>query len=150
MLRRSATVLLLAMGLATQLVGCGAEGHDPRALAALEAVDAGALLVDVRSLEELADGFLEGAIHIPHAQILQGLEQRGVAKSTPIVLYCRSGNRAGIALDALERAGYSAVTNGGGYDGLRAAALALASAPSLGPAADDVVETDEASAPERE
>merc|ERR1712028_229654 len=34
----------------------------------------------------------------------------------PIAVYCRSGNRAGVAVAALEAAGYTNATNSGGYD----------------------------------
>ena len=42
-------------------------------------------------------------------------------KSAPIVLYCRSGRRSGLAQDALQALGYQQVINAGGIDSLKAA-----------------------------
>lgn len=108
------------------LVGCGGPGHTEAQLAALAAVDEGALLIDVRSKQEFAGGHLEGALHIPHTQIVDGLAKLGVPKDQPVVLYCRSGNRSGQALVSLQRAGYGQVTNAGDYRSLTSAAAALA------------------------
>ncbi|WP_198939385.1 rhodanese-like domain-containing protein [Motiliproteus sp. MSK22-1] len=38
-----------------------------------------------------------------------------IRKDRQIVLYCRSGQRAGIAEAALRQAGYTNLLNGGGY-----------------------------------
>lgn len=71
-------------------------------------VDKGALLVDVRSVEEFADGHIAGAINLP----VNDLDRR-MGELTPkdrsIVLYCRSGNRSARAARTLKNAGYSQV-----------------------------------------
>ena len=108
------------------LVGCGGPGHTEAQLAALAAVEEGALLVDVRSEQEFAGGHLDGALHIPHTQIVEGLAKLGVPKGQPVVLYCRTGNRSGQAMVSLQRAGYGQVTNAGDYRSLTSAAAALA------------------------
>ncbi|MDP5190824.1 rhodanese-like domain-containing protein [Rheinheimera baltica] len=74
--------------------------------------------VDVRSAEEFAAGHLEGAVNIVHTDIAKGIAALNLDKSTPIALYCKSGRRAGIALDVLQNNGYSQVTNHGGYEAL--------------------------------
>jgi len=74
--------------------------------------------VDVRSAEEFAAGHLDGAINIVHTDIAKGIAALKLDKSTPIALYCKSGRRAGIALDVLQNSGYSQVTNHGGYESL--------------------------------
>lgn len=100
----------------TTLSAC--EADSAMQLSALEAVDKGALLIDVRSDEEFAGGHLEGATQIVHTDIVSGVARLGLAKDTPIVLYCRSGNRSGIATRALEAEGYTQVTNAGAYTDL--------------------------------
>jgi len=111
----------LLTGLASlALAACG-RGHADTDLTALAAVDNGALLVDVRSPGEFAGGHLEGALNIPHTEILAGIRALGTDREAPIVLYCRSGNRSGIATRALEEAGFTDVTNAGAYTALASA-----------------------------
>ncbi len=90
-------------------------------LQALAKVNAGAILIDVRSPAEYASGHLERAINIPHTQIVQGITNLGVSQNSEIVLYCRSGNRSGQATASLQNAGFKSITNGGGYLSLLAA-----------------------------
>ena len=108
---------ILATLLARAAVACA--GDDKAAREALAAVDAGALLIDVRSAEEFAGGHLPGALNIPHPQIVVGVQALGTAKEAPIVLYCRTGNRSGIAKDSLAGAGYTNVSNAGAYSALK-------------------------------
>ncbi len=89
---------------------------------ALTKVAQGAMLVDVRTPEEYAEGHLPEAINIPFEQIAEAFAKQGIAKDTPVVVYCRSGRRSGIAKESLEKAGYQEVYNGGGYDSLKASA----------------------------
>jgi phage shock protein E len=85
---------------------------------AQQLVDGGALLLDVRSAGEFAGGHLDGAVNIPHTQVDERLaeirEMQGQDPHRPIVLYCRSGHRAGLAKRELETAGFDRVTNLGG------------------------------------
>lgn len=89
---------------------------------ALTKVAQGAMLVDVRTPEEYAEGHLPEAINIPFEQIVEVFAKQGITKDTPVVVYCRSGRRSGIAKESLDNAGYQAVYNGGGYDTLKASA----------------------------
>lgn len=114
---RTIISLLLA---AITLLGCGNTKPDQEAQqrALILAADGDALLVDVRSTEEVAGGRLDGAIHIPHPEIVAGLAKRGISKDSTVVLYCRSGNRSGMAAKALTDAGFSHVINAGAYQDL--------------------------------
>ncbi len=76
-------------------------------------IKAGALIVDVRSAEEVAEGMYPGAQHIPVDQVEKRMAEFG-AKDKPIVLYCKSGRRAGLAMETLKSKGYTNVTNAGG------------------------------------
>ena len=69
------------------------------------------ILVDVRSESELESGYIPGAINISYESILD-LEAE---EEDLIILYCRSGNRAGQALDTLYAAGFTNVHNFGGF-----------------------------------
>ena len=81
-------------------------------------VSNGALLVDVRSDSEYESGHIDGAIHIPHDQIADRISELGSDKSRKIVLYCRSGRRAGGAAGILVTNGFTEVYNAGGYSSL--------------------------------
>ena len=74
------------------------------------------VLLDVRSPEEYASGYLQGARNIPHDQI--GAEIAAVVpdKSAQIILYCRSGRRANTAQETLRAMGYANVSNYGGLE----------------------------------
>lgn len=64
------------------------------------------VILDVRSPEEFAAGHVPGAINIPHGEMGDRLEEIAALGNLEIVLYCRSGRRAGIAADVLRGAGY--------------------------------------------
>jgi rhodanese-related sulfurtransferase len=68
----------------------------------------GAKVIDVRSPEEFASGHVPGAVNIPYEVIGKRLSEIGPT-TTPVVLYCRSGRRSGIAADVLGGAGYKKV-----------------------------------------
>ena len=74
--------------------------------------------IDVRSAEEFNSGHLQNAVNIPHDQIIEGIKAVSSDKNAPINLYCRSGRRAEVALNELKKAGYTNLTNHGGYDDL--------------------------------
>ena len=86
-----------------------------------ELIAQGALLVDVRSQAEFDAGHLEGALLIPHTDVAARLSEFGSDKNRPIVLYCRSGNRAGKAEDVLVANGFTNIHNAGGYEPMLAA-----------------------------
>jgi len=75
-------------------------------------IEAGAKIVDVRSPDEFRDGGYPGAVNIP----LQSLGARlgELPKDKPVVLYCASGARSGMAARQLKQAGFADVTNAGG------------------------------------
>lgn len=81
-------------------------------------VDAGAVLLDVRTGEEYAGKHIDGAVNLSVADLKNHLAEveklTGGDKKKPIVVYCQSGGRAGRAKGILVDAGYEQVTNLGG------------------------------------
>ena len=69
------------------------------------------VIIDVRTPEEFAERRLEDAVLIPHDEIGARIEAVLPDKSTPIVLFCRSGRRAQIAKEVLLEKGYQKVRN---------------------------------------
>jgi len=71
--------------------------------------------IDVRTPEEFAQGHLSQATNIPHQLIVDQIGTVTTDKNAEIKLYCRSGRRATWAKADLEAAGYTNITNEGGY-----------------------------------
>lgn len=72
-------------------------------------------LIDVRETYEFATGHAEGAVNIPLSTLANRLDEFR-QMSSPIVVYCRSGNRSGQAMNFLKANGIQEVYNGGGLD----------------------------------
>lgn len=79
----------------------------------LKMIQEGALVIDVRSPEEFASGHYQNAINIPVDQVQSRIKEFG-NPDTKIVLYCRSGGRAGSAKGVLDSKGFKNVVNAGG------------------------------------
>ena len=77
------------------------------------------VLIDVRTPAEFSEGHLSGAINIDHELIAQRISSAGVRKDDRVLLYCKSGRRAGIAQEALRHLGYQDVENLGGLEAAR-------------------------------
>jgi phage shock protein E len=86
-------------------------------------IAAGAVVIDVRTPDEYAQGHLENATNLPVDELPARLgEVDGLVagdKARPIVVYCATGGRAAQARTQLEAAGYKNIVNGGGYEDLR-------------------------------
>lgn len=65
------------------------------------------LILDVRTPEEYAEGHVPNAINIPHTEIKQQVSQiaQAATEGKEIVIYCRSGRRAGYAEEVLQSSG---------------------------------------------
>jgi rhodanese-related sulfurtransferase len=66
--------------------------------------DPSLFVLDVRTPKEFAEGHVPGAVNVPHDQVASQLAQ--IPKDKDVVLYCRSGRRAGLAAGVLEANGY--------------------------------------------
>lgn len=76
-------------------------------------------LVDVREPMELdMDGAIEGALNIPLGEV-QERQEEILSMEKPVILFCRSGNRSGKALEFLQNQGLQEGYNGGGYQDLQ-------------------------------
>lgn len=74
----------------------------------------GAAVVDVRSAEERAGGYIPGSLHIPLAELETRLPAEVPEKDQEIIFYCASGGRAQTALEQARALGYQIVYNLGG------------------------------------
>ncbi len=71
----------------------------------------GAFLVDVRTPGEFADGNVKGSVNIPLDNLTKEIAKFKDKKN--IIVFCRSGNRSGMAKSLLEQQGFKNVINGG-------------------------------------
>jgi rhodanese-related sulfurtransferase len=67
--------------------------------------DPSLFVLDVRTPKEYAEGHVPGAVNVPYDQVASRLAQ--IPKDKEVVLYCRSGRRAGLAAGVLEANGYT-------------------------------------------
>ncbi|HRC40528.1 MAG TPA: rhodanese-like domain-containing protein [Tetrasphaera sp.] len=83
---------------------------------------AGTIVLDVRTPAEFAAGHLPGAVNIDVEAPDFGTRIAALDASLPYAVYCRSGNRSGVALAAMAAAGFtSAYHLGGGIGAWQAA-----------------------------
>lgn len=73
---------------------------------ALQESNSPAIVLDVRSAKEFAEGHIKGAINISYDELADRLAEVSQFKTKKVVVYCRSGRRAGIAETLLEENGF--------------------------------------------
>jgi len=76
-----------------------------QALLDMQAQETPMLLLDVRTPEEFAAGHIAGAVNIPYDQVAAHLAE--IPKDKQVVVYCKSGRRAGMAVETLSSNGYT-------------------------------------------
>lgn len=119
--RKFTPILFVALvALTVWLISPVMAGGDPVvARQAWPMIEDGALVIDVRSAQEFADGHLDGAINIEWTDTDALIRAIGDDKQRPVVFYCRSGNRAGKAIAHLELGGYTNIFNATGLGALQ-------------------------------
>ena len=66
----------------------------------------GAAWIDVREQDEWDEGHIPGAVHVPRGNLESRIEAVVPDRSTPVVIYCASGNRSAFAAETLLALGY--------------------------------------------
>lgn len=84
-----------------------------------EAVQNGAVLVDVRSQGEFSSGNVKGSVNIPLDRLSGQIGK--LDKNKIIVVFCASGMRSASAKSILERNGFTNVINGGSWKNVQSA-----------------------------
>jgi len=79
------------------------------------------LILDVRTPEEFAAGHVPGAVLVPHDELEKRIGELGAPR--PVVVYCKSGRRAGIAEEVLTQHGFSVTLLDGSWQAWQAAKL---------------------------
>jgi phage shock protein E len=71
----------------------------------------GAMLIDVREVDEFQKEHAAGAVHLSKGTVEMKIEKEAPDAATPIVLYCGGGNRSALAAENLQRMGYTNVAS---------------------------------------
>jgi phage shock protein E len=79
----------------------------------------GAYLIDVRTPIEFASGHVEGSVNIPLDILHQYIPE--LQRKSHIIVFCRTGNRSGMAKSMLEANGIQNVINGGAWQEVKRA-----------------------------
>ena len=97
---------MIAMFAVASLTACSpAEAIDMKSVAAV---------IDVRTPDEVAAGHLHGSMHIDIQGSDFASKMNELDKSANYVIYCRSGNRAGAAIEWMTENGFTGtLTNAG-------------------------------------
>jgi len=81
---------------------------------ALADIQAGAVIIDVRTDKEYNSGHIPGALHIPVDEIESRLPAEFPERTAELIFYCASGVRSQTALETAQKLGYQDVYNLGG------------------------------------
>lgn len=101
---------------AVLVAGCAASGDVISAEEAKKIMDQNpeALILDVRTEEEYEEGHIPSAKLLPLDEVKSRAEAELTDKEQTILIYCRSGARAGEAVQILQDLGYADVHQFGG------------------------------------
>ena len=115
--------LILFLLTAMLLVGCGQTNQTQEAVymnitaeEAKQIMDSeeGYIILDTRTQAEYDEGHIPGAIVIPHDEITDRAEEELPHKDQLLLVYCRSGRRSKLAVEALVELGYTNIKEFGG------------------------------------
>ena len=105
-------LILMAM-VGCLIVSCGraSAGNQitPAELVSRLQTDMAPLVLDVRSQAEYSQGHIPGAIHIPHHELAERLDELPIRPTEDVIVYCEVGMRAARAEKILEAAGFMSV-----------------------------------------
>lgn len=94
----------------------------------------GAIPLDVREQDEVDQGVLPGAVHIPRGFLEFRIETTVPDRTRPIAVYCAGGVRSVFAAKTLQELGYTDVVSvAGGFNGWKGAGLPWSVPKSLTP-----------------
>ena len=69
------------------------------------------VLVDVRTEDEYNSGYIENSLNIDYFSNDFSLNADKLDKSTPIILYCRSGKRSSMSASKISKLGFKEIYN---------------------------------------
>lgn len=112
----SVVLMLLAVAFLIFRFSKMSGGGSTAGMSAVQKIQEGAFILDVRSEGEFHSGHYPGAKNIPVNAVSSRLNE--IPKDRPVVVYCAAGGRSAQAADILRSSGYADVTNAGGLSSL--------------------------------
>lgn len=115
-MRTRFTLIALIAGLvAVVLAGCSSDGAiletvAPESAATIIEETPEAIVLDIRTPEEFGDGIIEGAVNIDFYEADFATNLDALDKDATYVVYCRSDNRSGQAMDTFADLGFQQVS----------------------------------------
>ena len=89
------------------LTACGEKYKTITTNEALELINKGAIIIDVRTVDEYNEGHIKGAINIP----VDTIEDITYDKMDTLIIYCATGVRSAKAANILADMGYTSLYN---------------------------------------
>ena len=83
----------------------------PAEVNSMREADQSVVVIDVRERDEVEQGYIPGAIHIPRGFLELRIENTVPDRQARIVTYCAGGNRSLFAAESLQRLGYECVAS---------------------------------------
>ena len=113
--QRKGALLIALAAAAIVIAGCSSsdavlETVSPEAAAEAIANTPDVVVLDIRTPEEFAEGFIEGASNIDFYGSDFASQLDALDKEAPYVVYCRSDNRTGQAMEVFADLGFTNVT----------------------------------------
>ncbi len=118
MKHRKLILTLSSLAAAVTLFGCNAQAELSEA-EARDYLKRGALVVDVRTIEEFQTKRLTNVINIPLDEVKTKFPAVVTNKGDVVLLHCRSGRRSSTAVGQLRTLGYTNVFNLGSFEQAR-------------------------------
>jgi len=101
---KGVAALVTAIGMILGLAACSPESVDMTKVTAV---------IDVRTPMEFSEGHLDGALNLDVQGADFDAKVQQLDPAGTYVVYCRSGNRSGQAIERMKAMGFTNLTNGG-------------------------------------
>jgi len=98
-------LVLLGVSFLSSVLYAGVLDVSIQSLQKKQASQQNLLLLDVRSAEEFNEGHVPGAVNIPHTRLDRIYQLLNRSKDKQRVIYCRSGKKAALVLNAMNDRG---------------------------------------------
>lgn len=101
---------LLTLALFTSIAQANVKSVEPHTVLKLIEAQQAPLILDVRTAKEFAHGHIPGAVNISY-DLLMASQALDEYKDSPIIIYCRTGRRAQVAAQILQKKGFTQLSD---------------------------------------